>query len=235
MDPENGGAPFRGVFAIPPTPFTETGLLDLDSLRRCVEFCVDRGSHGLVAPVNASEFAVLTDTERLTVAEVLAKQVAGRIPLIVGVAAPSTAAACYFARHAVEIGASAVIAMPPYVRHPTAREVPLFYSVLAEAAKPLPVWIQHYQPPLGMPMSPELIASMLGSIEGVDYLKEESAYAPQMMTEVQAIAGPALKGMMGGMAGRYLPEEHRRGASGTMPACEVVDVHARIWNLGMIT
>lgn len=35
---------------------------------------------------------------------------------------------------------------------------------------------------------------------------------------------------MGGMAGRYLLEEHRRGACGTMPACEVADAHVLVWN-----
>lgn len=35
-----------------------------------------------------------------------------------------------------------------------------------------------------------------------------------------------LKGIMGGKAGRQLLDEHRRGACGTMPACEAADVHA---------
>ena len=36
--------------------------------------------------------------------------------------------------------------------------------------------------------------------------------------------------MMGGMAGRFLLEEYRRGACGTMPACEVADAHVRVWD-----
>jgi dihydrodipicolinate synthase/N-acetylneuraminate lyase len=35
---------------------------------------------------------------------------------------------------------------------------------------------------------------------------------------------------MGGMAGRYLFNEVRRGACGTMPACEVTDIDVQIWN-----
>jgi 4-hydroxy-tetrahydrodipicolinate synthase len=34
---------------------------------------------------------------------------------------------------------------------------------------------------------------------------------------------------MGGMAGRFLLDEHARGACGTMPACEAVDAHAAVW------
>ncbi len=74
------------------------------------------------------------------------------------------------------------------------------------------------------------MAKMLREIPGVDYVKEESTYAPQVMSAVTAEAGDAVKGMMGGMAGRYLLEEFRRGACGTMPACEVTDVHVQVWN-----
>ena len=46
---------FRGVYAIPVTPFNEDLSVDWDSLRKCVAFSVDAGAHGIVLPVNASE------------------------------------------------------------------------------------------------------------------------------------------------------------------------------------
>lgn len=220
----------RGVFAIPPTPFDQAGEIDEASLRRCADFCVGAGAHGIVAPVNASEAIALTDLERLRVAEIIVDEVANRIPVIIGVSGTSTASSTLYADHARRIGADAVIAMPPYVRHPPADEILSYYRAVAEAARGLPVWIQHYVPPVGTWMSAELIARILHEVPGVDYVKEESAYAPQMMTQIQAAAGPALAGIMGGMAGRYMIEEHRRGASGTMPACEVVDLHVAVWN-----
>jgi dihydrodipicolinate synthase/N-acetylneuraminate lyase len=123
-----------------------------------------------------------------------------------------------------------VMAMPPYVRHPGPEEIVDFYAEIARAAE-LPVWIQDYVPPMGTPMPPPLLARLLREIPGVDYLKEETAFAPQVMTQVKALAGDALKGMMGGMAGRYLLEEYRRGAGGTMPASEVADAHVAVWEL----
>ncbi|NJM09238.1 dihydrodipicolinate synthase family protein [Candidatus Gracilibacteria bacterium] len=221
--------PFRGVFAIPPTPFDDAGNLDIPSLRRCVDFCVGAGAHGLVAPVNASESIVLTDAERLQVAAIIVEQAAGRIPVVVGVSGVSTAASILYARHATSIGASAVIAMPPYVRHPPADEIYDFYRAVAQTVAGLPVWIQDYVAPIGTPMAPSLLARMLREIPGVDYLKEETLLAPQVMTQVQAMAGTHLRGTMGGMAGRFLLEEYRRGACGTMPACEVVDAHVLVW------
>ena len=220
---------FRGVFAIPVTPFDVRGDLDVDSLRRCVDFCVRAGAHGIVAPVNASEFFTLTEGERKRVVEVVAEQAAGRRSFVAGVTGASTRIAVELARHARAAGADAVMAMPPYVRHPDPEEIVEFYGEVARAAE-LPVWVQDYVPPLGTPMAPALLARLLREIPGVDYLKEETAFAPQVMSQVRALAGDALIGMMGGMAGRYLLDEYRRGACGTMPACEVADAHVAVWD-----
>lgn len=221
---------FRGVFAIPPTPFTEDGAIDEISLIRCVDFCIAAGAHGIVMGVNASEAIALTDAERLHVAELVVSRTAGRVPVVIGVSGVSTASSQLFAAHAAEVGADAVMAMPPYVKHPPASEIFDFYAAVANAANGLPVWIQDYVTPIGTPIPAALISRMLREIPGVDFLKEESAFAPQVMTVVREEAGDALHGMMGGMAGRYLLEEFRRGACGTMPACEVADAHVQVWN-----
>ncbi len=230
MNASTNGNRFRGVYAIPPTPFDENGALDEHSLRRAVEFCVMAGSHGIVAPVNASEAIILTDAERLRVAEILVEQTAGRVPVVIGVSGISTAASVLYTRHAAQIGADAVIAMPPYVKHPPASEIPDFYAAVAHAGRGLPVWIQNNLGPVGTPMSAELLTRMLRDIPGVSFIKEESENAPQVISQVQAMAQHDLKGIMGGMGGRFVLEEYRRGACGTMPASEVADALVLVWN-----
>ncbi len=221
---------FRGVYAIPPTPFDDDGHLDEESLRRAVEFCVLAGSHGIVAPVNASEAIVLTDTERLLVAEIVVEQAAGRVPVIIGVSGISTAASVLYTQHAAQIGADGVIAMPPYVKHAPAGEIPDFYAAVARAGRGLPVWIQNNLGPVGTPMNPELLTRMLREIPEVSFIKEESEHAPQVISLVRERAGDNLQGIMGGMGGRFLLEEYRRGACGTMPASEVADAQVLVWN-----
>jgi len=220
---------FRGIFAIPVTPFTPDGDLDIPSLRRCVEFCIVAGAGGVVAPVNASEFFTLTESERKTVVETVVEQTNGRVPVVAGVSGSSTQVAVEMASHAGQAGADSVMAMPPFVRHPGPDEIVEFYGAVAKAGG-VPVWIQDYVAPMGTPMAPALLARLLREIPGVEYLKEETALAPQVMTQVKNLAGDALKGMMGGMAGRYLLDEYARGACGTMPACEVTDAHVAVWN-----
>jgi 4-hydroxy-tetrahydrodipicolinate synthase len=221
---------FRGVFAIPVTPFDDRGNVDEERLGRCVEFCVAAGAQGIVGPVNASESIVLTDDERLVVTEVLVKATRGRIPVVIGVSGVGTASSVKFARHAAGVGADAVMAMPPYVKHAGVDELCDFYRAVAQAAQGLPVWIQNYVAPIGTPTPAAAIAEILQTIPEVSYLKEETSRAPQAMSLTRSLAGDALKGMMGGMAGRYLLEEYRRGACGTMPACEVVDAHVQVWS-----
>lgn len=222
------GINFRGIFTIPPTPFTDDDAVDHGSLRRIVDFCVAAGAHGIVAPVNASEAPFLTDDERKQVITTLVDQTAGRVPVMIGVSAASTRAAVDYAQHAQAAGADALIAMPPYIKHCTHDQVVEFYSDLARATR-LPICIQNYVAPVGTPLPATLVARLLREIETVVYVKEETASAPQMMTKTRELAGEACQGLMGGMAGRYLMEEVARGAQGTMPACEVTDAHVAVW------
>lgn len=220
---------FRGVFTILCTPFTAAGELDEASLRREVRFCLECGAHGIVAPVNASEFYTLTDAERLRVVEVVADQTAGRIPFVAGCSAVSAQHAVLLARHARSAGADAVIAMPPVIRKASEPEIYAYYAALAEAAE-VPVILQDFIAPLGTPMSVELMARLLREVPNVRYVKEETALGPHVLSRLRDLAGDHLEGVMGGQGGRFLFNEVARGACGTMPACHVTDLQVDLWN-----
>lgn len=134
-----------------------------------------------------------------------------------------------FCRHARRIGADAVIAMPPYVRKALSEEIVEYFRVVAGTAE-RPVFIQNYQAPVGTPLAPAFMARLVQEIDGVEYLKEETLPAGHVISELLRLGGARLKGVMGGMAGRFLMDEYRRGICGTMPACEVTDVHVALWN-----
>lgn len=219
----------RGVFAIPPTPFHDDGGLDEDGLRAVVRFLVDGGAHGVVTPVNASEFAYLTDSERHRVVEIAVAEVAGAVPVVAGVTGTCVEQAIPLARHARTAGADAVIAMPPYVHRAGSEQTFDYYAALAAAAA-LPVFVQNHLPPLGTVLDPAFVARLVREIDGVDYVKEECWPPGQYMSAEIELAGTALRGVMGGMAGRHLVEEYRRGACGTMPAGEIPEVHAQLWD-----
>ncbi len=218
---------FRGVYAIPVTPFNDDLSVDWDSLRKCVEFSVEAGAHGIVVPVNASEGPFLTDTERKQVLKVAIEVVDGAVPVVGGVSGTSTTQSVDLTRNAAELGADSVMAMPP--NGATSSIMWDHFAAIAEAGQ-LPVWIQNNKPPAGPIVPTDMMVRMLNEVEHVDYVKEESNLPGQVMTELFEKAGGAIRGVMGGMGGRYLVDEYRRGSCGTMPAGHITNAHARLWD-----
>ena len=71
------------MFPVAPTTFKENGELDIESQKRCIEFMVDAGSHGICILANFSEQFLLSDEERELLTAAVLKHVAGRVPIIV--------------------------------------------------------------------------------------------------------------------------------------------------------
>lgn len=222
---------FRGIFTIPSTPFNDDGTVDVDGFKRIIEFCIACGATGLVYPVNASEYTALSDDERKDMSRILVEQTSGRIPTVIGVAATSRENASRFARYAHDIGADAVIAMPPYVKPKefTIENTVIYYRTISETAK-IPVIIQNYVPPVGTNLSPDTLLSLCRENEYVEYVKEETVPSTLKITELNGKNKGECKGVFGGSGCRYLIEEYRRGSVGNMPGCHVTDVCVALWN-----
>ena len=220
---------WQGVFAILCTPFTTEGALDLQSLEREIQFCLEARAHGLVSLVNASEYWTLSDDERLRVADFTIKAVARAVPVVIGITSGSAAWSLKFAQHAQDHGADAVIAMPPTGRPVNEVECFRYYETLTSVLR-IPLFVQNHDAPLGTRMSAALVSRIVRELPHADWVKEETLPAGHAISFEIAACGPKLRGVMGGMAGRYLFDEYTRGACGTMPACESVDIHVKIWD-----
>ena len=219
--------PMRGVYTIPSTPFDAQGQLDQEGLRRIVDFCVACGAHGLVYPVNASEFTTLSDEERLTGSRIVVEQAAGRVPVVIGVAGVCAEHAAMFAREAAAYGADAVIAMAPYVRKITDEDCLVAYYQGISQASNLPIFVQNHA--VGSELSVSTLARLVREVEHVEYVKEETMPTTHKISRLIEMAGPKLKGVFGGAGGRYLLLEYLRGCAGQMPGCHVTDVVVRLW------
>jgi dihydrodipicolinate synthase/N-acetylneuraminate lyase len=225
---------FRGIYGILTAAYKENMNLDEESIRRQVDFCIRGKGHGIVVPVNASEFIVLSDQERKDIIRWTVEETAGRVPVIAGITTQSTYQSIEFARYAKNVGADGVIAMPPYSARGTDSQIVEFYQRLGDESK-LPIFVQNYVPPIGTTMSPELCIRIIKEAEYARYVKEETQYSGHVLTQIEEMAKELPEGTycgtMGGKAGRYLIDEYRRGACGNMPACDIVDVDAKVWEL----
>ncbi len=222
---------YRGIFTIPSTPFQEDGQIDVEGFRRVVDFCIECGAHGLVYPVNASEWIHLTDDERLKLTEILVEQNAGRLPVVVSVTSNSKEGSSRFASHAASVGADALIAMPPVVRMRDHSEKVIYeyFQEISNVAK-LPIFIQNWTGPIGTVMSSNFLLRLCREIEHVSYIKEETIPSTTRLTEIVEGNDGSVKGFFGGSGGRYLIEEYLRKTDGNMPGCHVTDVVVAFWN-----
>ena len=223
--------PFRGVFVIAVTPFHEDGSIDEESLRAEVEFCIEAGVHGIVTPANASEWYALSEAERRRVSQLVIEQARKRVPAVISVTGGSQWAAVELARAACEMGADGLMAMPPPLKPPHRQGLFAYYQAISGVTS-VPIIIQNCHPPLGTPMSPELLARMVDELPWVDYIKEEAEPCTHLISRASELVRNRLKlkGIFGGQAGRYFMNETARGACGTMPACDIPDAHRALWD-----
>ena len=76
---------YRGIFSIPQTPFTAKGAIDIEGLKRVVDFAVNSGASGIVGPVLASEFYTLSEEAHREVISTYVEVVHKRVPVVAGV------------------------------------------------------------------------------------------------------------------------------------------------------
>ena len=220
---------FRGIYGIPATPFNENETLDVPSLESVLTFSVENGCHGIVMPVMASEFQSLTDAERKIVFDLTIKIVDGRIPTIAGISGVSNIHSIELGKYAEGAGFDSIIAMPPAnLAKPSTSEVVTFFEKLSEAVQ-IPIWIQNHN--VGTALSASQLAELCETVENVSYVKEETAFAGQLTTELFSKASKYVHGVMGGMGCKFLVSEFNRGMCGNMPASHFGDIHSKIWDL----
>ena len=198
---------WRGIFNILQTPFDEAGNLLWEDFERESDFLVRAGSHGYVWPVMASEFTVLATHERIEGMKRAVDVVAGRIPVVIGVADTSQAGAVRLVEEAAVAGADAIIALPPW--HTKLGSLDLmqaYYFALADAAG-LPTFIQNINPPMGAGLSAEYVVKLCEEHPMIQYLKEEKSPQGHSVSEVVDLQSPAVKGVFSGASCKYLISE----------------------------
>ena len=209
--------PYRGVFPVVPTIFSDDGSIDMAGQKRAVDFMIDAGSEGLCILANFSEQFVLTDAERETLMDQIIGHVAGRVPVIVTTTHMGSAACAARSKHAQDAGAAMVMIMPPYhgatVRLPEAR-IYEFYKTVSDAIS-IPIMIQD-APVSGTQLSAAFLARMAREIANVSYFKIEVPFAAAKLRELIALGGDAIAGPWDGEEAITLMADLEAGATGAM-------------------
>ena len=158
---------FKGSIPALITPFKD-GKLDLDALKKLVEWHVAEGSHGLVPVGTTGESPTLSHDEHMQVVSEVVKAAAGRIPVIAGAGSNSTTEGIRLIRHAEAAGADAALVVTPYYNKPTQRGMLAHFTAMHDACN-LPIIIYNIPGRSVIDMTPETMGTLaqLARIIGV--------------------------------------------------------------------
>ena len=169
---------FKGSNVALITPF-KNGELDLDTLKKLVEWHVGEGTHGLVPVGTTGESPTLTHDEHDKVVEEVVRAAAGRLPVIAGAGSNNTLESIRLAQSAEKAGADAVLVVTPYYNKPTQRGLVAHYTSIHDSTN-IPIIIYNIPGRSVVDMTPETMGELakLKRIVGVKDATGDLARVP---------------------------------------------------------
>ena len=140
------------------TPF-KNGELDLDTLKKLVEWHIAEGSTGLVPVGTTGESPTLSHEEHERVVEEVVKAAAGRVPVIAGAGSNNTVEGIRLIRHAERVGADAALVVTPYYNKPTQAGMFAHFKALHDSCT-LPIVIYNIPGRSVVDMTPETMGEL---------------------------------------------------------------------------
>jgi 4-hydroxy-tetrahydrodipicolinate synthase len=152
------------------TPMREDGAVDHEALAKLVDRTVDAGTAAIVSVGTTGESATLTVAEHTDVIRTTIQVVAGRIPVIAGTGANSTAEAIHLTEAAKQAGADAALLVTPYYNKPPQEGLYRHFKAVAEAVE-LPQILYNVPARTGCDMLPSTV-ERLAAVPNIVGLKE---------------------------------------------------------------
>jgi len=150
---------WQGVFPAVTTQFAPDARLDLSATCRHLEALIEAGVHGLVMLGTVGENCSLEYDEKLEVVSAAVRIVAGRIPVLTGVAECTTKRACRYASDAQEAGADGLMVLPAMVYRADPTEAMAHFRAVAGASD-LPIMFYNNPVSYGVDLTPDLFAQL---------------------------------------------------------------------------
>jgi 4-hydroxy-tetrahydrodipicolinate synthase len=150
---------WRGVFPALTTQFQTDQSLDLAGTTKHLELLIKAGVHGIIMLGTVGENCSLEYPEKLEVLRAAVKQVAGRVPVLTGVAECTTTLACRFAADAQEAGVDGLMVLPAMVYKSDARETIAHFRTVAKTTD-LPILCYNNPVSYGVDITPAMFADL---------------------------------------------------------------------------
>ncbi|MCP4640855.1 MAG: dihydrodipicolinate synthase family protein [bacterium] len=216
---------FRGMMPIMPTVVTESGGLDTGSQKRVIDYCIDSGAVAIGHFGIASEFHKLSDEDRRVLTNLIVDHVAGRVPVFIGITAPSDRIMVDYAREAESLGADLLMVSLPYVYLPDGSGAYRLFESLRRVTD-TPIIIQD-TPATSPILTPELIMRIVNELGGIQSVKAEGANFIAKTARLLELTDGKLQ-VIGGAGGKHLLHLLRIGVTAFMTGTEAVDIHGSV-------
>ena len=131
--------PIIGSIPAMVTPMLEDGSVDYDSLRKLIDWHIAEGTDCIGVVGTTGESPTVNVEEHREIIRVSVEQAKGRVPIMAGCGANSTAEAIELAKFAKSVGADCQLQVVPYYNKPTQEGLYQHFKAIAEAVPDLPV------------------------------------------------------------------------------------------------
>jgi 4-hydroxy-tetrahydrodipicolinate synthase len=175
----------RGCGTALVTPFSRDTTVDVEALRRLVQFQLRGGIDFLVPCGTTGETPTLEHGEYLDIIRVVVEEVAGKVPVIAGVGGNSTAKVIGLAQEVEKIKVQGLLSVAPYYNKPTQEGLYQHFKALAESTR-LPVILYNVPGRTGSNIEPATVAR-LSKIPNIVAIKEASGSITQQMEVLNTV------------------------------------------------
>lgn len=175
---------FTGSIVALVTPMHANGEVDQDSLKKLVEYHINSGTAGIVSVGTTGESATLNHQEHADVVKMTLDFAEGRIPIIAGTGANSTAEAISLTKSLDKTGIVACLSVTPYYNKPTQEGLFQHFKAIAEHTE-IPQILYNVPGRTGCDLLPETIAR-LAEIENIVGIKDATGNLSRV-SQMQAL------------------------------------------------
>ena len=172
---------WHGVYPAVTTLFGYDQAVDFPATLTHIDRLLAAGMHGLILLGTVGENCSLEAGEKRELLKLAVERVAGRVPVLTGVAEYTTALACRFARDAAGIGVDGLMVLPAMVYKGDARETVAHFRAVARASA-LPIMCYNNPPSYGVDLTPEMFAEL--AVEPTLVCIKESSDNPRRLTDL---------------------------------------------------
>lgn len=176
---------FKGLGIALITPFTSSGAVDFEALKRLLDYQLNNGADFLCILATTGETPCLTREEKQQIKDFVVDRVNGRIPIAMGCGGNNTAAVVEELKTTDFRGIDGILSVCPYYNKPSQEGLYQHFKKIAEAS-PLPVILYNVPGRTGINMKPETTVRLANDCENIVAIKEASGSLEQVDEIIKA-------------------------------------------------